>query len=364
MTGKYAIIVTDHQKPDEPIAYVNKAYEDLTGYKLAEVIGFHPHFLRTNDRDQVGIRALEEAIKNGTACSATLRDFRKNGTPTWYQVSVSPIFNGAGQLTHFFGFLKDVTEIVAAKQSEEDFDTFLGMLAHDMRTPLAGADRMFALILEGAFGELVPDLQDTINLLSKSNKKALLLVTNLLETYRLQKGIELMHFEPTNLADLIEVTVAENEAALGDKLQSFRVVIADNLPSCRFDKLSISRLLTNLLDNAAKFSPDHGEILISAESLNNEVIILRVSDTGIGIASEDRELIFKKCKRGKKQRKYASGCGLGLYTCDRIVKAHHGRIDFISEMGVGTTFVVILPVVASSENVSILSGPITIPSST
>ena len=77
VSGNYAIIVTDHQKPDEPIAYVNKAYEDLTGYKLAEIIGFHPHFLRTNDRDQVGIRALEEAIKNGTACSATLRDFKR-----------------------------------------------------------------------------------------------------------------------------------------------------------------------------------------------------------------------------------------------------------------------------------------------
>ena len=214
------------------------------------------------------------------------------------------------------------------------------------------------------FGELGPDLQDTINLLSKSNKKALLLVTNLLETYRLQKGIELMHFEPTNLADLIEVTVAETEAALDSKLQSFRVVIADDLPSCTFDKLAISRLLTNLLDNAAKFSPDHGEILISAESLDNEVVILRVSDKGVGIPSEDRESIFEKCKRGKKQRKYTSGCGLGLYTCDQIVKAHHGRIDFISELGVGTTFVVLLPVLRSSEKVSILSGPITRPSST
>ena len=108
-SGSYAILVTDHTIASEPVAFVNHAYEVLTGYKLAEIIGLHPHFLTTSDREQVGVKTLEAAFRAGRACSAVLRDYRKNDVPIWYQVSISPVMDKNGKVTHFFGFLRDVT---------------------------------------------------------------------------------------------------------------------------------------------------------------------------------------------------------------------------------------------------------------
>jgi len=340
--GNSAIIVTDHTKPDEPVAYVNHAFEDLTGYKLAEVIGFHPHFLRTSDRDQVGVKALESAIRSGRACSAVLRDYRKNNTPIWYQVSISPVFSKDGQLTHFFGALKDVTTQIEAQQKEEDRETFIATLAHDLKTPLLGAERMFALITAGAFGNVDPELHKTLVLMSNGNRKALELVRNLLESYRLGQGSELMHFETLDLPALIERTVEEVEATVDSNRLKIQTSISENLPPCVFDRLAISRLLSNLLDNAVKFTPEEGKVWISAESSDGKVV-LKVGDTGIGIPDRDKDLIFRKCKRSKKNSRYVPGCGLGLYICKAIVKAHGGQISFESQEQIGTIFTVLLP---------------------
>ena len=340
--GSSAIIVTDHTKADEPVAYVNRAFEDLTGYKLAEVIGFHPHFLRTSDREQAGVKALESAIRSGRACSAVLRDYRKNNTPIWYQVSISPVFTKDGQLTHFFGTLRDVTTQIEAEQKEEDRETFIAALAHDLKTPLLGAERMFALITAGAFGNVDAELHKTLVLLSKGNRKALELVRNVLESYRLGQGHELMHFETLDLAALIERTVEEVEATVDSNRLKIQTSISENLPPCVFDRLAISRLLSNLLDNAVKFTPEEGKIWISAEGSDGK-IVLKVGDTGIGIPDGDKDLIFRKCKRSKRNSKYVPGCGLGLYICKAIVKAHGGQISFESQERIGTIFTVLLP---------------------
>ncbi|MBS1995397.1 MAG: PAS domain-containing protein, partial [Cyanobacteria bacterium SZAS LIN-2] len=134
-TGKYAVIVTDHSQPEEPVAYVNRAFEELTGYKLAEVIGIRPHFLSSVNREQEGVIALEAAIKAGRPCSAVLRDHRKDQTPVWYQVCLEPVFNSSHELTHFFGCMRDVTLLVEAEETEKDREVFMASLAHDLRTP-------------------------------------------------------------------------------------------------------------------------------------------------------------------------------------------------------------------------------------
>jgi PAS domain S-box-containing protein len=337
--GGYAIIVTDHTKPTEPVVYVNHAFEDLTGYKLAEIIGLHPPFL-TNDREQAGVKELEAAFHAGRACSAVLQDFRKNSAPIWYQVNITPVFNASGQVSHFYGYLRDVTAQIESEGAEEDMETFVASLAHDLRTPLAGADRMFALIMEGEYGRIVPELQNTMVLLSKGNKKALDLVRNLTESYRLRKNTGLLHFDIVDVPALIRNAVQEIEVGLDQA--KIEVTIGENFPPCVLDSLAISRLLTNLLDNAVKFSPAGGQIQIDAQSANDQ-ILLKVTDHGIGIHAEDRDIVFRKCKRNR-QQKHTPGCGLGLYICKEIVLAHHGQISIDGELGIGTTVSVSLPI--------------------
>lgn len=338
--GNYAVIVTDHRKQNEPVAYVNHAFEELTGYKLAEIVGIHPHFL-SHDPEQPGAKELETAMRAGQECTTILRGAHKNNTPIWYRVSIIPVLNNQGTVTHFFGSLKDITAAALAVENEESRETFLATLAHDLKSPLQGADRLFALLIDGTLGITGAELQKTLILLSNNNKKALNLVLNLLESYRLNKGSELMHFELQDLGALIGTTVKEVEAGSDTAHLKIQVNVSKDLPNCIFDQLAMSRLLTNLLDNAIKFNSPEGKVRISCGRMHDE-IVLRVMDDGKGIAQADSDLIFEKCKRSKNDR-YTPGCGLGLYICREIVKAHNGNISFESEVGVSTTFTVRLP---------------------
>lgn len=342
-SGNYAVIITDHSKTDEPVAYVNQAFEDLTGYKLAELIGLHPKFL-TKESEQKGVKELELAIRTGRAGSAIISTLHKDKTPLWFKVNVTPVYNKNGVLTHFFGSLKDVTALTNDAATEESRDIFLAKLAHDLKTPLTGADRLFALIIDGFFGVSEPELQKTLILLSNNNKKALDLVMNLLESYRLNKGVELMHFETLELSTLIEQCVQEVESTIMPRRLKIRVKVSNGLSPLEADRLAISRLITNLLDNAVKFTPEGGKVQISAATINGDVV-LKITDTGAGIPEQDKDFVFEKCKRSKIRDRYTPGCGLGLYICREIVKVHQGQISFKSLIGVGTMFTVRLPIV-------------------
>ncbi|MBS1998521.1 MAG: ATP-binding protein [Cyanobacteria bacterium SZAS LIN-2] len=125
------------------------------------------------------------------------------------------------------------------------------------------------------------------------------------------------------------------------------MTVGKHFPPCYLDRLATVRLLSNLLDNSFKFTPSNGQISVTAEVVKEE-IVLHVIDTGSGISADDRDMVFRKGKRsGKKTNRFTPGCGLGLYICREIVRAHHGRISFVSEVGVGTDFMVVLPVVPS-----------------
>ncbi|MDG2991374.1 response regulator [Candidatus Synechococcus calcipolaris G9] len=111
------IVITDHRLPDRPMIYVNPAFEKITGYRAAEVLGKNCRFLQGKDRHQAGLQALRGAIAKGLSCRVILRNFRKNGRPFWNELSVSPIYDDQGELTHYIGIQSDVTERKRAEVS-------------------------------------------------------------------------------------------------------------------------------------------------------------------------------------------------------------------------------------------------------
>ncbi|MDR7994411.1 GAF domain-containing protein [Thermosynechococcus sp. TG252] len=104
------IVITDYRQPDNPIIYVNPAFERMTGYRAAEVIGKNCRFLQGRDRHQPGAEAIRNAIKKGQSCRVVLRNYRKNGQPFWNELAISPIYNEFGEITHYIGIQSDVTE--------------------------------------------------------------------------------------------------------------------------------------------------------------------------------------------------------------------------------------------------------------
>ncbi|WP_439864085.1 PAS domain-containing protein [Pseudomonas antarctica] len=110
------IVVAEREGRDKPVIYVNPAFERMTGYTLDDILYQDCRFLQSGDRDQVALAAIREALDKGGSCRQTLRNYRKDGTHFWNELSLSTVYNEADKQTYFVGVQKDVTTQVKAQQ--------------------------------------------------------------------------------------------------------------------------------------------------------------------------------------------------------------------------------------------------------
>ena len=113
------IVVAEQEGDDNILIYANPAFERLTGYAVDDILYRDCRFLQGEDRDQPALQAIREAVKNNQPCRQIIRNYRKDGTPFWNELSITPVFNEADQLTYFIGIQKDVTAEVDALQRVE-----------------------------------------------------------------------------------------------------------------------------------------------------------------------------------------------------------------------------------------------------
>ncbi len=125
------IVIADARLNDMPIVFCNPAFERMTGYSPQEALGRNCRFLQANDTDQPAVKNLRKAIKEGRECRAVLRNYRKDGTMFWNEVSVSPVHDQSGQLTHFVGFWNDISERVAGESRLRDSEHRFRTLCRD-----------------------------------------------------------------------------------------------------------------------------------------------------------------------------------------------------------------------------------------
>jgi len=111
------IVIADAREPDMPVIYVNPAFERMTGYEAQEVIGQNCRFLQGEDKDQPALDELREALREGKCCTVILSNYRKDGTFFWNDLSISPIYDNSGNLTHFVGIQTDITERKVAQEA-------------------------------------------------------------------------------------------------------------------------------------------------------------------------------------------------------------------------------------------------------
>lgn len=244
-----------------------------------------------------------------------------------------------------------------ARQRED----FVSRLTHDLRTPLVAADRMLNLFLQEAFGEVTPEMQESIEVMIRSNKNLLQMVNTLLEVYRHDAGSKTLTFSPVDLKDVIREVVQELEPLVQAQGLRLQVDVANNSKSgperrsdtvVLGDRLELQRVLTNLVGNAIKFT-DTGFItirLIGGDPAGldgaqpSHWVKLEVEDTGAGIPPDDQAMLFERFRQGDHKR---AGSGLGLYLSRRIVEAHRGMIEAESAVGQGSLFRIRLPMHAT-----------------
>ncbi|MDA7085467.1 PAS domain-containing protein [Pseudomonas sp. SA3-5] len=122
------IVVAEQEGDDNILIYANRAFEELTGYTSDEILYQDCRFLQASDRNQPGLAAIREAVNAHRPCRQIIRNYRKDGSPFWNELSITPVFNEADQLTYYIGIQKNVTEQVQAQERVKELEAELATL--------------------------------------------------------------------------------------------------------------------------------------------------------------------------------------------------------------------------------------------
>jgi signal transduction histidine kinase len=216
---------------------------------------------------------------------------------------------------------------------------FISLVSHELRTPL-GAVIGAARTLQQRSAELTPEQQESLlELIAEETNRLTALVAEVLDTSRIDAGTFSYSFGDVDVGALVDDTVAT--ASLGSNGTHIVAHVSDGVPYVRGDEARLRQVLTNLIDNAVKYSGSATEVEVSVRAAH-EYVLVDVTDHGDGIAAEDHELIFERFGRVAGTAS-TPGTGLGLYIARSIVEAHGGELDVSSVPGRGATFTVALP---------------------
>lgn len=224
---------------------------------------------------------------------------------------------------------------------------FLANMSHELRTPLNSIIG-FSDVLHG-IDSLSDKQRRYAQNIQKSGRVLLDMINDILDLAKLEAGK--MELRPTEFRlDTVITAQCDMMRSLSeDKNIDLEVIVDPHAPLIYQDQSKVQQILTNLLSNAIKFTPEGGRITVRAEQTDDEHLELTVSDTGVGIPEEDRDIIFEKFRQSKTvlgrdrlTREY-SGTGLGLSIVKELCKLLGGEISFVSELGKGSTFKVVLP---------------------
>ncbi|WP_431482668.1 PAS domain-containing protein [Pseudomonas solani] len=126
------IVVAEQEGEDNILIYANRAFEQLTGYARDDILYQDCRFLQGEDRDQIGLAAIRQAIRKGEPCRQIVRNYRKDGSPFWNELSITPVFNEGDQLTYFIGIQKNVTPEIEARQRVRELEAEVAALKAEL----------------------------------------------------------------------------------------------------------------------------------------------------------------------------------------------------------------------------------------
>jgi len=260
-----------------------------------------------------------------------------------FERSTSPVWGEDERVTGWMIMLRDVTEQYQIDQARE---LITGTLIHDLRSPVSTALSAIEIVQDALVVEKHDEIIDQALKVARNGATRVLgLIESLLDIARMQSGRMELNLSPIDLHSLVVNILAD----LAPQAKEYNLNLHNEVPvgflPLQADQNKISRVLTNILDNALKFTPSGGHVTISATIGEREDAIIRISDTGSGIPAEFREKIFDQFTQIPGQRSRRRGSGLGLTFCRMAVEAHGGRIwvEGRPESEPGSVFTFTLP---------------------
>jgi two-component system, OmpR family, phosphate regulon sensor histidine kinase PhoR len=336
-----AVIAVD---AENRITLFNKAAEQLTGWRFEEV-HYKPvdcvikivNEQTKKTADSPIDRVLESReIESGTGNDALIA---RNGRECPITATAAPIRKNDGTMTGIVMVLHDVSQQREIDRMKSDF---ISSVSHELRTPLTSIKAYAETMIEDR--NMSDDTKhEFLQIINEESDRLTNLINGILDISKIEAGtIEIIR-KPVNIALVAKRAAESLEHVASKKKIQLKTDIAEHLPEITGDENKMYSMITNLINNAIKFTPENGTVSVSAKLVNNELVI-KVSDTGMGIPKDDLNKIFGRFYRVNRPGKQIQGTGLGLAIVKEIVLRHDGRIDVESEIEKGSTFTVYLPV--------------------
>jgi PAS domain S-box-containing protein len=255
-------------------------------------------------------------------------------------VNAVPISGTEGEVAGAIVIIQDITPL---EELEKLRGEFLGIVSHELKTPVTAIKGSAAMALTGRDLPDAPQARELFEIIDEQADRLAELIDNLLDMTRIEAGSLTVSPEATDVRTVLEE--ARATSARSHALHEIQIQVPDDLPTVNADRRRLAQVLLNLLSNAAKFSPEGEPITITVEDDSSRVMV-HVRDRGRGIPADKLPHLFKKFSRvHERQGRGLQGSGLGLAICKGIVEAHGGRIWVDSEgEGKGSTFSFTLPV--------------------
>jgi PAS domain S-box-containing protein len=328
-------------QPDGTVAEVNQAAEVLFGYAANELVGgsakklvlpkFHDEF----DRLWQHLLNSRESL-----AGVKVRNPRRDGITIICEWTVTPLVNIQREVIAVIAQGRDVTAQLEAERMKKEFTS---TLSHELRTPLTSIIGSLQLINSGVMGEVDNEIGELTMVAERNGQRLLDLINDILDIEKIESGKLQLAPEVMPVDELVREAMVLNKA-FGERFK-VRFQSHGDVPARKVhaDRKRLLQVMTNLLSNAAKFSPEGAVVDISTEDTDGAVRVA-VHDRGSGIPEAFRGRIFGRFTQADSTAtRQKGGTGLGLAICKRLVEVMHGRIGFDDRPGGGTTFWFELP---------------------
>lgn len=348
-----SIIITDIQGN---IEYVNPKVIKTTGYQFSELLGKNPRIFSSGEKSAYDYKVLWDTISSGAEWRGEFHNKKKNGELYWESASISAIKNNMGEIIHYLAVKEDITELkkineelIRSKEKAEEMNrlksNFLANMSHELRTPLVGILGFAEIICKE---DVSPEIKVMAETIYKSGNRLSDTLNLILDLSQLETEKKDIRYRKVDLVSKAKEIIALFNETANKKGLSLKSSSSQDSIIINFDERAFYSILNNLINNAIKFTTE-GSISTTI-SLKNDSVEIKVIDTGIGIAEQNYQNIFDEFRQvSEGYTRNFEGSGLGLSITKKLVEKFGGTITVESEIGKGSTFKVILPVINTEE---------------
>jgi PAS domain S-box-containing protein len=341
------IIVTD---ADMRIIHINNMVAKLFGYVDVDAIGKPVASVIRDERIMSLIRSASQSGGNGTEEEKSEKpvnyiqferdDESLGGRQIYFRPKLTKVFDNEGKLYGVLTILQDVTQF---KELDRMKSEFIATLSHEFRTPLTSINLSVDILNQELLGPLNERQKELISSTKEDSQRLTKLARELLQLSKLESGKQQFKNEELNVRSLVEFTTKSLQIQFQEKDVQLCTEIPSNIPPLVADEQQLSWVINNLVTNALKYTESGGKVTVQVKE-QNHAMLFEVEDTGHGIAQENLDKIFDKFVQVKNTSGPApGGVGLGLAIAKEIVETYGGKIWVESEIGRGSKFSFILP---------------------